>query len=951
MIENFKLKHLLHFIGNSMIGMVISFMAYAQQIDKSPNDIRSYQYLELENGLKAIVVQDPQAIKSACSLEISVGSFDEPKEMPGLAHFLEHMMFLGTEKFPNTDEFQTILDHHGGVFNAYTGGDRTHYYFNVQTGAFKEVLVRFSEFFKTPLFNKELMDRERKNVDSEFQMYLNQDNWRMSDVNKETSSPAHPFSRFSVGNLQTLSQDKAVLHKSLLKFFNEYYSADRMTLVLVGPDSIAEQTAFVKTYFSQIKKVKTPPPVRQAMFEKEQLGLDIKMQAKGNSRQMVLLFAMPSFEKYYQEKPLHLLSQILGYEGEGSLYDVLKKQGWITALVSSTDEHPESQDLLQLQYYLTPEGLKHIDDITDYSFQMIEEIKRKGFPEYFFNDIKAIHDLEFTYLERQPETELASDLAHRLQTYAPETVITSNFLMKTVRYDQAIKPLKEALNYLTPANVRRFVVSPELKGNRETKWFMTSFSVTPLSQKFPTTNSLQGALALPSSNPYIPENVKIQTQDQVESGDKPSLDTSVKGVKIWHLNDKRFRYPKANVLVNMVNPISLDTPKHQMVSNLFTQLVMEKLKLKLYPAIMLGEDIKLYSHPRGMTVQLSGYSDKQNILLDTLMSSLIGYEVDKVDFELLKERQIRDLKNFDQLPPFRQAVQGINPLFVTPNWHVEELQVGLEQVSVQDIIDFKNRFLANVQLEMLVNGNYSKAEAKSLAQAVAGRMALNTEDKLIPPPLVYQLPHDKLRFKTLNTSDKNHALALYVQNKDASIDAMAKAFVLSKLLMTPMYQALRVEKQIGYALGVSLSLQQRVAGLVFYVQSPNYTPDKIYEELQTFWQGYGPTIAKLQEEELRSVQTSLFNELMDPPKTLNEQSVRFWPTIEIGRNDFDLRQKIAQAIETLKVTDLQSYYQSLILDNKAGKVAVVSKMTQVPTEWQALENWQMLKEKVNTFEF
>jgi secreted Zn-dependent insulinase-like peptidase len=252
---------------------------------------------------------------------------------------------------------------------------------------------------------------------------------------------------------------------------------------------------------------------------------------------------------------------------------------------------------------------------------------------------------------------------------------------------------------------------------------------------------------------------------------------------------------------------------------------------------------------------------------------------------------------------------------------------------------------------MLVNGNYSKLEAEDLAQAVAGRMVLNTEDKLIPSPLVYQLPNDKLRFKTLNTTDKNHALALYIQNNDASIDAMAKAFVLSKLLMTPMYQALRVEKQIGYALGVSLSLQQRVAGLVFYVQSPNYTPDKIYEALQTFWQGYAPTIAQLQTEDLKSVQASLFNELMGPPKTLNEQSIRLWPTIEIGRNDFDLRQKIAQSIEKLTVADVQAYYQSLILDNKAGKVAVVSKMTQIPTEWQALDDWQVLKEKVKTFNF
>ncbi|NJN53086.1 MAG: peptidase M16, partial [Gammaproteobacteria bacterium] len=71
-------------------------------VRKSPNDDRSYEYLVLDNGLKVLLVSDPSADKSAAALAVFRGSFDDPPGRGGLAHFLEHMLFLGTEKYPET---------------------------------------------------------------------------------------------------------------------------------------------------------------------------------------------------------------------------------------------------------------------------------------------------------------------------------------------------------------------------------------------------------------------------------------------------------------------------------------------------------------------------------------------------------------------------------------------------------------------------------------------------------------------------------------------------------------------------------------------------------------------------------------------------------------------------------------------------------------------------------
>ncbi|MFN2331457.1 MAG: insulinase family protein, partial [Halomonas sp.] len=80
----------------------------------SPHDSRDYRVLTLENGLTALLVSDPDADKAAASMNVSVGSAQDPEDLDGLAHFLEHMLFLGTEPFPEADAYQGYISRRGG---------------------------------------------------------------------------------------------------------------------------------------------------------------------------------------------------------------------------------------------------------------------------------------------------------------------------------------------------------------------------------------------------------------------------------------------------------------------------------------------------------------------------------------------------------------------------------------------------------------------------------------------------------------------------------------------------------------------------------------------------------------------------------------------------------------------------------------------------------------------
>ena len=92
---------------------------------KSRSDKRLYLYKQLPNKLKCLLISDLDADKSAASVNVNVGALLDPLEYQGLAHFLEHMLFMGTEKYPKEDEYSEFLNNNSGNYNAYTDLDVT----------------------------------------------------------------------------------------------------------------------------------------------------------------------------------------------------------------------------------------------------------------------------------------------------------------------------------------------------------------------------------------------------------------------------------------------------------------------------------------------------------------------------------------------------------------------------------------------------------------------------------------------------------------------------------------------------------------------------------------------------------------------------------------------------------------------------------------------------------
>lgn len=167
-----------------------------------------------------------------------IGYLSDPDDLPGLAHFCEHMLFLGTQKYPQENEYNMYLSQNSGSCNALTHMDHTNYYFDVHPEKLEGALDRFAQFFIAPLFTEALTELELNAIHLEHEKNLATDTWRIDQLEKSSADPNHPFSKFGTGNKQTLDfipKKKGInVRQKLLEFHENFYSANIMALCVLG---------------------------------------------------------------------------------------------------------------------------------------------------------------------------------------------------------------------------------------------------------------------------------------------------------------------------------------------------------------------------------------------------------------------------------------------------------------------------------------------------------------------------------------------------------------------------------------------------------------------------------------------------------------------------------------------------------------------------------------------
>ncbi|MBP3865736.1 MAG: pyrroloquinoline quinone biosynthesis protein PqqF, partial [Pseudomonas sp.] len=198
------------------------------------------QRLTLENGLTLCVRHEPRLKRCAAVLRVAAGSHDVPAAWPGLAHFLEHLLFLGTARFPAADNLMAWVQRHGGQVNARTCERHTDFFFELPMGAFEGGLERLCDMLAHPRMTLPDQLREREVLHAEFIAWAREPSAQREIKLFQPLNPAHPLRAFHAGNRYSLPVPRAGFQQALKGFYQTFYQAGQMTLSLSGPSAIRE---------------------------------------------------------------------------------------------------------------------------------------------------------------------------------------------------------------------------------------------------------------------------------------------------------------------------------------------------------------------------------------------------------------------------------------------------------------------------------------------------------------------------------------------------------------------------------------------------------------------------------------------------------------------------------------------------------------------------------------
>jgi secreted Zn-dependent insulinase-like peptidase len=887
--------------------------AHPQGIVVSPNDSREYRHLRLPNDMQVLLISDPSSDKAAASLDVYVGSYQNPKDRAGLVHFLEHMLFLGTEKYPEPGEYQSFISEHGGSHNAGTGLENTNYFFDIDAVHLEPALDRFAQFFSAPNFDAKYVDRERNAVESEYRLKLKDDSRRGLDVLQEQVNSQHPLSKFTVGNLDTLADfDGRPLRPELLAIYKKYYSANIMKLVVLGSESLDELQAMVEPRFAPVvnNQVVVNAPAAP-LFAPGQLPMQLSIVPLQNSRSLSLNFPLPKMFPYWQKKPASYLAALLGHEGEGSLLEALKVRGWAEGLSAGTGLEDRGGALFFVDISLTPAGLAHQTEIVEMLFAKVQMIAQQGINKWRYLETAQLSEIAFQFKEKQNPMGYVSMLSSKMQRYPIEEVLHANYVMN--EFDAGL--LGSVAARLTPDNMLLSLTAPEVDTDKVSLMYQTPYSIAKIPDadlaKWRSPNAFAD-LALPSANPYIPADLSLIDSSKILKA--PQLIVDSKQISAWHFPDTRFGVPKAHIIASLQTP-GIDSPEAFAALELYLAYINDQLSAAVYPAREAGLSFSLQPSDRGIAIVVGGYSDKQAVLLEDILTALANPNWDAARFERIQQGLSRDMSNFAQQYPFRQVVASFNSL-IKGQWTPLQKIAGVEQLSMPKLQRFAAELLDILALEVLISGNHKQDSALGLVASLSSWTELQQTAVI---QSVAKLPLGEQRAQ-IPVDHTDAALMLYLQGRDDSLAERAHMLLLGEMLSSPFYTSLRTEKQLGYVVAAFASNHLRVPGLAMVVQSPSADVVTIKSEMTGFLTAYKDQVAILTEADLQRYKASVLSGLEETPKNLGELNGRFMESLGLGYSGFDFRQQLTAEIASVTIKSLSSAYEAVTTDQLRGLV-------------------------------
>ncbi|MFL1524036.1 pyrroloquinoline quinone biosynthesis protein PqqF [Pseudomonas sp. O230] len=695
----------------------------------------------LANGLRVTLRHAPNLKRCAAALRVAAGSHDVPLAWPGLAHFLEHLLFLGTERFPAEQGLMAYVQGHGGQVNARTSERTTDFFFELPPQAFSGGLERLSDMLAHPRMNLDDQLREREVLHAEFVAWSQDATAQQQLALFDGLSPTHPLRGFHAGNRDSLPVAQAEFQQALKDFHQRFYQTGQMTLSLAGPQSIEELKQLALSFSAAIPTGEIVPQLAPVSLMESS---DASYQ-QVNERRLDLLFTFESLPTSSAEA-LAFLCHCLNASKRGGLLAELSARG--------VAEHLNAEPL----YQFAGQAVLHVEFTTAEPASVLrgQLLDWMGF---FASqqDWPRLRDEYAAMLQRQQQVSGALQLA-RLDSEQLETGLS----------EQGVAALKDILN------------------------------------KIGAVDNFSGEWQLPAPNPFLSTEAPPQNAGLIRG-----QTSKHRGLRTFAQDRSRSRRENSPMQFSQALPDNTAEGAIYLRWRLEAEphpRLQQHLENSLQPlreeARQAGVDFSFSASGNEWLLKVTGLQEPMPSVLEHALKELT---------QPASEFSQEEPKS-PALIPIKQLLKALPDLLLEHSGVSEDLQ----------------QLWSSARWEGLATG------LSAHTQAAMGLALSRVPGVADTQPSTPNLINSQRLWTTLDTGSSEHALLLFCPTATQDIRDEAAWRLLALVCQTPIYQRLRVELQLGYAVFSALRQIHGLTGILLGVQSPDTSPLKLLEHMVRF---------------------------------------------------------------------------------------------------------------------
>ena len=902
-----------------------------KNIIKPKIDTLDYGFKVLSNGLKVLLVSDPETTKSSAALAVNIGSLVNKKDEQGLAHFCEHLLFMGNNKYPSENEYSDYLAKNGGSCNASTTLDNTLYYFDVSNEAFEGALDRFAQFFISSNFNESSVEREIKAIDNEFSEYLNSDERRLLEIKSSNMNKDSPFNNFMTGNLKTLT--KPDIREKLLVFYKKYYTSEIMNLCVYSNKSLDELLKLIESLFSLIPKLENfemPRYDEVKPYDETNLKYFYKIIPVKNINHIELEWYLPYCDNYHA-RPLDFLSSAMGHEGPYTLTSSLNRDNLIDGLFASGGEHCKTYMTFSIRVALTKKGLENYKEVILRILKYVKVIQSKEINKRYYEELKELCQMKFDYREKLYPSVATEEYADNLMNYDIEDVISGPYLVG--EFNEPL--IRKYLDMLTLDNLNIYFRSKsfEKECNLVEEYCGTKYCKDKLDITEDEINSYKcdHIFDYPPENKFIPKKFDLLPPPEKISK-YPEKIKSHKNMEVWHLQDTKFKVPKACAFAQFITPEDLcdfSEIKIRIMSVILDKIITSELGEFLYMAKSANVNVNFSFSTNKTYIIFQGFNDSLKEGMKNIFELIKNLDINTERCKEILELQQKDILriaenvflNTSYLVNMENIVGLIQEPYKNPKDFINFFKE--KRISLEDLILYKNSIFKNSKIKWLIQGNVSKEEVLKIVEETNKILEIDIEKEkigkfYIKRPVVIKKNNNYIfRIKSANPKEENSSLlSLYqtdlLNNKQIQYLKLIESFLSDKF-----YDQLRTKETLGYLVELSSINKDGYFGLLNLVQSNSKTPEFCASRVRNFYKESYQKVKEITEEEFQSLVNARIANLNEKVEGLSDEFIRYWRVINDNTYDFCLLEKSLENVKQCNRVEFIKFYEKYFINEVA----------------------------------